>query len=109
MMHKYHKTWSNGAEPSNPLNTGDGHNIAAAIGARIVPRKDLIAETAAHIRFVSPKRNLFKSMPTAPFFTRAMRLGMKTLPPTIIRPILLRFLTTTLGPDKWFLTRAPFW
>lgn len=100
MLHKYLKTWSSGIEPTNPVNTGDGHAIAAAIGAYIVPRKDLVGESAAHIRFVQPKRNLFQHIPTAPLFTRAMRLAMQILPPAIIRPIMMRFLTTTLGPDK---------
>src|SRR5690606_17932397 len=98
LLHKYLKSWSDGVEPVNPLNTSDGHLMAQAIGAHIVPRKDLIGESAAHIRFVEPKRNLFQKMPTAPLFTRAMLLAMKVLPAALMRPILMRFLTTTLGP-----------
>lgn len=100
MLHKYLKSWTDGVEPTNPVNTGDGHRMAAAIGAHIVPRKDLIGESAAHIRFVQPKGNLFQKLPTAPLFTRAMLLAMKKLPAAITRPLLMRFLTTTLGPDK---------
>ena len=41
MMHAHMKNWVDGIEIYNPNNTGDGHKLAAAIGARIVSRKDL--------------------------------------------------------------------
>ncbi len=56
MMHAHMKNWVDGIEIYNPNNTGDGHKLAAAIGARIVSRKDLGAEHAAHLRFVRPSR-----------------------------------------------------
>ena len=100
MMRTYLKTWETTVEPINPVNTGDGHNIAAAIGAHIVPRKDLIGEAAAHIRFIAPKRNIFQQLPTAPWFTKTMLMLMKIVPAPLIRPFLMKFLTTTLGPDQ---------
>jgi len=99
MMRKYMKTWNTKADLINPMNTGDGHRIAADIGAHIVPRKDLVGEIAAHIRFVPPKRNFFHQMPTAPWFTKTMLALMRTLPDAMIRPFLMKFLTSTLGPD----------
>jgi hypothetical protein len=49
LMHQHMKSWADGIEPYNPLNTGEGHLIAEAIGAKILPRKDQPAEIAAHI------------------------------------------------------------
>lgn len=99
MLRQYLKTWETTVEPMNPVNAGDGHRMAAEIGGHIVPRKDLIGEAAAHIRFVKPARNLFQNMPSAPWFTGAMLAAMKIVPQRLMRPILMRFLTTTLGPD----------
>jgi succinate dehydrogenase/fumarate reductase flavoprotein subunit len=98
MMHTYMKTWSDGVEVYNPNNTGDGHKMALAVGAAIVPRKDLGFESAAHIRFVRPKPNFLQTIPPHPLLTRLMALGMKHLPKPIIRPLMMKFLTTVLGP-----------
>jgi succinate dehydrogenase/fumarate reductase flavoprotein subunit len=99
MMHRYMKTWSDGVEVYNPNNTGDGHKMALAIGAAIVPRKDLGFESAAHIRFIRPKPNFLQTIHPHPILTRLMALGMKHLPKWVIRPLMMQFLTTVLGPD----------
>jgi fumarate reductase flavoprotein subunit len=99
LMRKYMKNWAEGVEVYNPLNTGDGHKMALTIGAGIIPRKDLGFETAAHIRFVKPRRDLLQKMPPWPMLTRAMVWAMKYAPKAMIRPIMMRFLTTVLGPD----------
>jgi succinate dehydrogenase/fumarate reductase flavoprotein subunit len=106
MMHKYMKTWSDGVEVYNPNNTGDGHKMALAIGAGIVPRKDLGFESAAHIRFVRPKPNFLQTIPPYPVLTRLMAVGMKHLPKPIIRPLMMKFLTTVLGPDGGVFTEG---
>jgi fumarate reductase flavoprotein subunit len=100
MMHAYMKNWLDGIEVYNPNNTGDGHVLAAAVGARIVSRKDLGAEHAAHLRFVRPKPMLLQRMPAYAPLTRAMVAAMQTLPRRMIRPLLMKFLITTLGPDR---------
>jgi len=99
LMHAYMKTWADGVEIYNPNNSGDGHEMALAAGADIVARKDLGFESTAHIRFVKPKRNAFQNIPPYPALTRMMVLAAKYLPKRMIRPILMRFLTTVLGPD----------
>jgi len=100
MMFENMKTWVKDIAVYNPVNEGDGHRIAAEIGAHILPRKDMIAETTAHIRFIRPKSSIFQKIPANPILTRSMVLAMKLLPAWFIRPIMMRFLTTTLGPDR---------
>ncbi len=99
LMHTYMKDWADGAEIYNPLNTGDGHKMALAIGAGIVPRKDLGFAAAAHIRFIKPKPSWLQQLPPWPIVTRTMVWAMKYLPRGLIRPLMMRFLTTVLGPD----------
>lgn len=100
MMHAHMKTWVDGIEVFNPVNTGDGQRIAAEIGARIVSRTDLSPEIAAHMRFVSPPRSFLHAIPPYPFLTRLMVWAMNRMPERLIRPVMMRFLTSTLGPDS---------
>jgi succinate dehydrogenase/fumarate reductase flavoprotein subunit len=100
MMHAHMKNWVDGIEVYNPNNTGDGHALAAEVGAKIVSRKDLSAEHAAHLRFVRPKPMLLQRMPAYAPLTRAMVFAMDRLPKRLIRPLLMKFLITTLGPDR---------
>jgi fumarate reductase flavoprotein subunit len=100
MMRRFLKNWQPGPVVYNPLNTGDGHKMAAAVGAHIVPRKDLGAESAAHIRFIRPPPIFFQKIPPYPLLTRMMVFAMKVAPSWAIRPIMMKFLTTTLGPDR---------
>jgi succinate dehydrogenase/fumarate reductase flavoprotein subunit len=100
MMHAHMKNWIEGIEVYNPNNTGDGHKLAAAIGARIVSRRDLGAEHAAHLRFVRPKPMWLQRIPAYPPLTRAMVWAMRALPRQMIRPLMMKFLITTLGPDR---------
>jgi succinate dehydrogenase/fumarate reductase flavoprotein subunit len=100
MMHAHMKNWVDGIEVYNPNNTGDGHRLAGELGAKIVSRKDLGAEHAAHLRFVRPRPMLLQRLPAYAPLTRAMVAGMKSLPKRMIRPLLMKFLITTLGPDR---------
>ena len=100
MMHAHMKNWVDGIEVYNPNNTGDGHALAAEAGAKIVSRKDLGAEHAAHLRFVRPKPMLLQRIPAYAPLTRAMLFANNTLPKPLIRPLLMKFLITTLGPDR---------
>lgn len=99
-MYAYMKSWIDNVEVYNPLNTGDGHDMAKNVGARIVPRKDLGPEAAAHIRFVQPPRVFVHKIPPHPIVTKAMVAAIRLLPEALIRPFLMKFLTTTLGPDR---------
>ena len=100
MMRAYMKSWAEGIEVYNPVNTGDGQRIAAEIGARIVPRKDLGPEFAAHLRFVPPPRSILHAIPPYPTLTRLMVWAMNSMPERLIRPVMMKFLTSTLGPDS---------
>lgn len=100
LMHANMKNWVEGIELYNPNNTGDGQAAAAGIGGHIVPRKEFGAEAAAHMRFVKPARSLLQQVPPHAFVTRAMLVAMRLLPKWLVRPFMLKFLTTTLGPDR---------
>jgi fumarate reductase flavoprotein subunit len=99
-MYTYMKGWIDNVEVYNPLNSGDGHDMAAAAGAHIVARKDLGPEAAAHIRFIQPPSVFVHKIPPYPAVTKAMVAAIKLLPEALIRPFLMKFLTTTLGPDR---------
>ncbi|MGH6989750.1 MAG: FAD-binding protein [Stellaceae bacterium] len=97
IMHRYMKSWVDGIAVYNPLNVGEGHRIAAAIGPHIVPRKDLPAAIAAHVR---PKPSLLQRIPPDPWLTAVIVRAMAILPSRLVRPFMMRFLTTTLGPNR---------
>ena len=100
MMHTHMKNWVDGIEIYNPNNTGDGHVLATEVGAQIVSLKDLSAEDAAHLRFERPKPMLLQRRPAYAPLARAMVLAFEHLPKRLIRPLLMKFLITTLGPDR---------
>ena len=100
MMHAHMKNWADGIEVYNPSNTGDGHVLAAKLGAKIIARKDLGAEHAAHLRFVRPKPMLLQRLPAYQPLTRLMVLALNAMPKRMIRPLVMKFLITTLGPDR---------
>src|SRR5262249_4203202 len=100
MMHAHMKNWVDGITVYNPNNKGDGHRLAVEVGAKIVSRKDLGAEHAAHLRFVRPKSMLLQRLPAYAPLTRTMVAAFKSMPERLIRPLLMKFLITTLGPDR---------
>lgn len=85
-------------EAVNPLNTGDGHAMAMALGAQIV-NGDLIH--GPEIRFVPPKRRTLAALlpPIRPL-ARLIRVLVEVLPTAIMRPFVMSFLTTTLAPTR---------
>jgi len=84
-------------EPVNPTATGDGHRMALAIGARVV-NGDIVRGPI--MRFIPPtRRNLVQRLPPARFFARLIAWSMGHLPQAILRPFLMSFLTTALGPS----------
>ncbi len=84
-------------EPVNPTATGDGHRMALAIGARII-NGDIVRGPI--MRFIPPtRRNLVQRLPPARFIARPIAWAMKHLPQRVLRPFLMSFLTTALGPS----------
>jgi succinate dehydrogenase/fumarate reductase flavoprotein subunit len=88
----------------NVTNTGDGHVMAMALGARVV-NGDLIH--GPEIRFVPPTRlPLVSRLPPYRFVSRAVRWMTENLPNRALRPFLMNFLTTTLAPSRALLTQS---
>lgn len=79
----------------NPTNTGDGHRMAMAVGARIVNGHLY----HAGIRFPAPPPSWITALPPHRPFTWAMNAALEYLPGRLLRPILMRFLTTVLVPS----------
>ncbi|MBV7483781.1 FAD-dependent oxidoreductase [Bordetella sp. BOR01] len=84
-------------EPVNPTATGDGHRMALAIGARVI-NGDIVRGPI--MRFIPPsRRNLVQRLPPSRFVARSIAWSMGHLPQAILRPFLMSFLTTALGPS----------
>jgi fumarate reductase flavoprotein subunit len=81
----------------NPLSTGDGQRMAEEVGAEVV-NGDLA--WGPEIRFLAPNRpSLISRLPTQRWVARAILLAMRHLPERVLRPFLLRFVTTYLAPS----------
>ncbi|SAK95777.1 tricarballylate dehydrogenase [Caballeronia hypogeia] len=80
----------------NPTATGDGQRMAERCGARIV-NGDLAL--GPEIRFIAPaKENFVRRLPPWRSLAAVMQWSMKHLPDAILRPFLMKFLTTALAP-----------
>lgn len=79
----------------NPTNTGDGHRMALAIGARIINGHLY----HAGIRFPAPPPKWITGLPPHRPFTWAMNAALEHLPGWLLRPFLMAFLTTVLVPS----------
>lgn len=91
-------------EPVNPTATGDGHRMALAIGARII-NGDIVRGPI--MRFIPPtRRNLVQRLPPASAIARPIAWAMKHLPQKVLRPFLMSFLTTALGPSPDLLRQG---
>lgn len=87
------------AEPVYPFNTGDAQRIAEQYGGSIV-NGDYHAFYLPRMRFVPPKRrNLMMRLPPNKLVGRTMRLATRILPNRLLRPFLMCFITTFLGPE----------
>jgi len=81
--------------PVNPTATGDGQCLGRYAGGRII-NGDVIRGPA--MRFVPPpSRPLLDALPAHPLLAHAMRLGFEHLPRALVRPFMMRFITTALG------------
>jgi succinate dehydrogenase/fumarate reductase flavoprotein subunit len=82
-------------DPVNDTATGDGFPLALAVGATVV-NGDIVRGPA--MRFIPPtKRNLLQLLPPHPWITQLMRFSFDLLPPALLRPFVMSFLTTALG------------
>jgi succinate dehydrogenase/fumarate reductase flavoprotein subunit len=84
-------------EPVNPAATGDAFPLALAEGAEIV-NGDIVRGPI--MRFVPPRRDtLLRRLPPNRALARAMRWGSERLPAALLRPLMMGFLVTALGPS----------
>ncbi|MGQ0522101.1 MAG: FAD-dependent oxidoreductase [Betaproteobacteria bacterium] len=81
----------------NVTNTGDGHRMARELGA-VVLNGDIIRGPI--MRFIPPTRqNLLRQLPPWRALAETMAWCYENLPQSWLRPFLLSFLTTALGPS----------
>jgi len=84
-------------EGVNLTATGDGQKLGLALGARIV-NGDLAL--GPEIRFIAPARTtLVRRLPPWRSLARVMEWAMEHLPPALLRPFIMGFLTTALAPS----------
>ena len=81
----------------NPTATGDGQKLAVALGARIL-NGDLAL--GPELRFVPPQRtNWLLMLPPWPWLAAFMAWSLDTMPPALLRPFIMSFVTTALAPS----------
>lgn len=80
----------------NPTATGDGQRMAERCGAQII-NGDLAL--GPEIRFIAPaKENFVRRLPPWRSLAAVMQWSMKHVPNALLRPFLMKFLTTALAP-----------
>lgn len=86
------------ADPVTPTSTGDGYRMAFEIGASMV-NGDLVRGPV--MRFVpAPRGNLIQRLPPVKPLTAVIVCAMNNLPQWVLRPFLMTFVTTVLGPSR---------
>jgi fumarate reductase flavoprotein subunit len=84
-------------EGVNATATGDGQKMAEALGATIV-NGDLAL--GPELRFVPPAREtLVRRLPPWPALAAFMAWALDHLPPALLRPFVMQFVTTALAPS----------
>jgi fumarate reductase flavoprotein subunit len=84
-------------EGVNTTATGDGQRMAESLGARIV-NGDLAL--GPELRFIAPAREtLMRRLPPWRALAAFMAWAIDHLPPSILRPFVMQFLTTALAPS----------
>jgi succinate dehydrogenase/fumarate reductase flavoprotein subunit len=84
-------------EAVNASSTGDGHRMALALGAAVV-NGDIVRGPI--MRFIPPTRpNFIQRLPPSKHVAQCIAWSMDMLPQWVLRPFLMSFLTTALGPS----------
>ena len=82
-------------EPVNVYSTGDGHRMAADVGATVI--NGHLARIG--VRFIPPPRSsIAEALPAFRPLARLIRIAMQHLPMELLRPFLMKFLCTVLEP-----------
>jgi succinate dehydrogenase/fumarate reductase flavoprotein subunit len=82
----------------NETATGEGIRLGLDCGGTVV-NGDMVRGPI--LRFVPPpQRALIHRVPPYPAVTRTMRWAFEHLPQALLRPVLMRFLTTALAPER---------
>jgi len=77
--------------------TGDGHKLALALGASVV-NGDIVRGPI--MRFLPPRKETFlRTLTPSPWLGRLTAWGYRFLPKRLLRPFMMGFLTTALGPS----------
>lgn len=77
--------------------TGDGQRLAEALGAQIV-NGDLAL--GPELRFVAPARETWlRRLPPWRALARTMQWALEHVPMALLRPVMMKFLTTMLAPS----------
>ena len=85
-------------DPVTPTSTGDGYRMAFEVGATMV-NGDIVRGPI--MRFVpAPRGNLIQRLPPVRLLSGAIVWAMNHLPQWILRPFLMSFVTTVLGPSR---------
>jgi succinate dehydrogenase/fumarate reductase flavoprotein subunit len=81
----------------NVTATGDGQKLALPLGGRII-NGDLAL--GPELRFVPPqRRNWVLSLPPWPLLANLMAWSLDHMPPALLRPFVMSFVTTALAPS----------
>lgn len=84
-------------EAVNVSSTGDGHRMALALGASVA-NGDIVRGPI--MRFIPPTRASFiQRLPPTRAIAQIIAWSMSVMPQWLLRPFLMSFLTTALGPS----------
>jgi succinate dehydrogenase/fumarate reductase flavoprotein subunit len=84
-------------EPVAATSTGDGYRFGMALGG-IVANGDIVRGPI--MRFVPPREpNFIQKIPSFRIVGQTIAFAMRVLPQFLLRPFLMKFLTTVLGPS----------
>jgi fumarate reductase flavoprotein subunit len=88
----------------NTRATGDGHRMANALGAEVV-NGDIVRGPI--LRFIPPaKPHWIQNLPPWRWFALCMAWSIDHLPSHWIRPFMMKFMTTALGPSPALLSEG---
>lgn len=84
------------ADSVNPHVTGDGIRMGEALGATIINGGHA---NSPRMRFVPAAPTWFHRIPPWRIFTRTLHWIWDWVPPALLRPFIMQFITTALGPE----------